>query len=243
MTGLITIENGKPAPKSEKGKEKADQPAEIQDKGSRTHIPAGSFVKAVLLNGVDAPTGSKGKGSPYPVLLRILDLAQLPNHFRSDFKECFAIGEAFCELSNERTQFRVNSLSCMSNEGKEVESKISAYAVGEDGKLGLSGRVVTKQGAILGRSLLAGFLTGAGSALTMSSYSQTQTVSGFPVNNLDPNKVFQASIGAGVSKAAEELSRFYLDMAKELFPVCEVNAGRKTDLVFMNRATLNEVKQ
>jgi len=241
MTNLISIKQGKASPvRSDKPKDKISDNAESNK--SRSHIAAGAFVKAVILNGVDAPTGSKGKGSPYPVLLRVVELAQLPNFFKSDIRECFALGEAYGELSNERAQIRISKLSCVSKTGKELQAKVSGYAVGEDGKLGLSARIVSKQGALIGRALLAGLVSGAGGALQQSAYTQNQTLSGLPVNTIDPSKVAEAAIGSGLAKGADELSRFYIENAKELFPVAEVNSGRLCEIVFLERAVLAEVK-
>jgi conjugal transfer pilus assembly protein TraB len=92
LTNLIAIEEGKSgsSPATPK-KYKQDNQKKTETKESPkndSYIPAGSFVKVVLLNGIDAPTGSKGKGNPYPVLMRVLDLAQLPNLWRGDFRVC-----------------------------------------------------------------------------------------------------------------------------------------------------------
>ncbi len=242
LTGLISIKQGKPSPVgTDKPKDRSDNHTEARNKGNRNHIAAGAFVKAVILNGVDAPTGSKGKGSPYPVLLRIVDIARLPNFFKSDIRECFALGESYGELSNERAQIRVNKLSCISKDGNQLEAKVTGYAVGEDGKLGLSARIISKQGALIGRALLAGLVSGAGSALQQSAYTQNQTISGLPVNTIEPNMVAQAAVGTGLAKGADELSKFYIENAKELFPVAEVHSGRLCEIVFLERATLSEV--
>ncbi len=215
--------------------------AQNEDKEHRASgkISAGSFVKAVLLNGLDAPSGTKGKGSPYPVIARITDLAQLPNRFRADIRECFAIGEAYGELSSERTMVRVNYLSCNAKNGASVESAVNGYVVGEDGKLGLAGTVVTKQGALLERSMIAGFLQGVSQAFAQSS----SIVNIQPTGNtttIDPTKVAQAGIGGGFAKATDELSRFFIENAKEMFPVVEVSAGRKIEIVFIKPVTLKE---
>lgn len=51
-------------------------------------------MEATLLSGVAAPTTSAAKGNPLPVLLRIKDLAVLPNKVKANLKGCFAIAEA-----------------------------------------------------------------------------------------------------------------------------------------------------
>lgn len=244
MTNLIAFETGKPS-KAEHKDEKtppANKPAKQGAKAdSHGTVPAGSFVRSVLMSGVDAPSGVKGKGSPYPVLLRIIDLAQLPNRFRADIRDCFAIGEAYGELSSERANIRINTLSCNANDGTVVESQVAGYVVGEDGKLGVAGQVVTKQGAMLLRTMVAGFLQGVSQAFSQSATVVNVNPTG-QTSTIDPNKTLQAGLGGGVSKATEELSKFFIDMSKEMFPVVEVSAGRKVEIVFINRFALKEVR-
>lgn len=244
FTNLIVIEEGKPGSSSatpQKDRQDNQKKAETKESPKNdSYIPAGSFVKVVLLNGIDAPTGSKGKGNPYPVLMRVLDLAQLPNLWRGDFKECFLVGEAVGELSSERVHIRTNTLSCINRRGEALEGSISGYAVGEDGKIGLSGRVITKQGALLARSLVTGFLQGVSQAFSQSANVLNITPTG-NISTIDPSKTAQTGIGMGISKATEDLAKFYIDLAKELFPVIEANAGRHVEVVFVNKATLSKL--
>lgn len=247
LTNLIVMEKSSP-PKDDRtpvpspareGGNRQKEDSQRRDPMNSSYIPAGSFVKAVLLTGVDAPSGTKGKGNPYPVLFRIVDSAQLPNRFRSDIRECFALGEAFGELSSERAQVRINQLTCVRGDGMVMESPVTGYTVGEDGKTGLGGRVVTKQGALLARSMVAGFLQGVAQA-----FNQTATiinVSGAgTATTMDPDKTIQASLGGGVSNAMEKLSKFYTEMAQEMFPVVEVNAGRQAEIVFIKNVSFDE---
>ena len=50
---------------------------------TRRYIPSGTFARALLLGGLDAPTGGQAQRNPQPVLLRLMDNAVLPNQFRS----------------------------------------------------------------------------------------------------------------------------------------------------------------
>lgn len=243
MSDLIVISGSRKTEPSEPEKEgqpitTAQRPQQSSGKAG-LHMPAGSFVKAVLLSGVDAPGGAKGKGSPYPTLLRVSDMAQLPNEWRGDIKECFIVGEAYGELASERAQIRVNTLSCVNKQGDVIEGKLTGYVVGEDGKVGLSGRVVTKQGAILARALITGFLQGVSQAFSQSATVLNVTPSG-NVTTIDPSKTMQAAVGGGMSKATEELAKFYMELAREMFPVVEINAGRKVEVVFVQGVTLSK---
>jgi conjugal transfer pilus assembly protein TraB len=241
------VENGTQPASQQQSKGDGEQPSKATGQGEKPSkkeqatVSAGSFVKAVLLNGVDAPTGSKGKGSPYPVLLRIIDLAQLPNRFRADIKECFAVGEAMGELSSERVMTRVTTLSCVSKSGNIIESQVTGYVVGEDGKIGQSATIVTRQGAILARSLISGFLQGVSQAFSASATTVNVSPYG-TVSTINPSEVAKAGVGQGISNAAAGLAKFYDDFSREMFPVAEVNAGRECEIVFINRFNLTEVK-
>lgn len=247
LTNLIAMEESAPkaAPaKDVKGKDKKEETVQATDKEEgdkkkteESHIPAGSFVKVVLMTGIDAPSGARGKGSPYPVLLKIIDHAQLPNKWRSNIEGCFMVGEAYGELSSERVHIRANTISCVGKEGEMITGNVSGYIVGEDGKTGLSGMVVTKQGAILSRSLITGFLQGVSQAFSQSATVLNVTPTG-NVSTLDPHKSLQAGLGMGATKATEELAKFYIEMAKEMFPVIEVNAGRKAEVVLTQKVSL-----
>ena len=66
----------------------------------------GSFARARLLNGVEAPTGGQANGNPVPMLLEIKDPAFLPNRYRSDIKRCMVTANATGDLSSERVLVR-----------------------------------------------------------------------------------------------------------------------------------------
>ncbi|ATF10078.1 hypothetical protein [Candidatus Enterovibrio altilux] len=56
----------------------------VKSKNVFHYLPTGSFAAAILLSGMDAPTGGQLKSQPVPVLLRVMDAGQLPNYWNSD---------------------------------------------------------------------------------------------------------------------------------------------------------------
>ncbi|RLI48861.1 MAG: hypothetical protein DRP09_21110 [Candidatus Thorarchaeota archaeon] len=204
-------------------------------------IPAGASATGILLTGLDAPTGGKAQSNPHPVEVLITDYTILPNEFKSDLKGCFVLGEGYGDLSSERAYIRLTLLSCVKEDGEIIQKEIDAYLSGEDGKAGLKGRVVSKQGALLARTLVAGFLEGAAQAMqqqgmiiSISPLGQTQTIS--------PSEVGKVAAYSGAGKAAEKLADFYMKLVNETFPVVEINAGRKVDVVFLKEVRLFEDK-
>jgi conjugal transfer pilus assembly protein TraB len=212
------------APVSERveDKKKAD--------GQRIYLPP-SFMAATLLSGLDAPTSETAKGSPVPALLRIKDLAVLPNSVKADLKGCFVIAEGLGNLADERAHMRLVSLSCLTREGQSViDQKIKGFLVDQDGKIGLKGKVVSRMGSAIARSMIAGFFGGLGEYVaaqnTITSTSPLGTT-----QTIDPNAALQYGAGSGLASAFKDTQKFYLDLAKQALPVIEIGATKDVTLV------------
>lgn len=214
-----------------------------KDPADHIYLPP-SFMAATLLSGLDAPTSEGAKGNPAPVFIRIKDLAVLPNKVKANLKGCFVIAEGHGNLATERAELRLVSLSCLDRKDNAIiDQKIKGFVVDSDGKIGLKGTVVSKMGATIARSLIAGFFGGIGEAFKMSS--ATQAVSALGVTQIvDPNQVVKSGVGGGISTAASELQKFYLELAKQTMPVVEVGATKNITLIVSEGIELNikEVK-
>ena len=204
---------------------------------SRRYIPSGAFTRAILLGGLDAPTGGQAQRNPQPVLLRLVDNAVLPNHFRSRVKECFVVGAGYGDVSSERAYIRTESLSCVTRDGTAIDVPIKGYVAGEDGKAGMRGRLVSKQGQLLANALLAGVASGIGHAFQQSSSTMSISPLG-ATTTVDPGKQFEAGFGTGVGRALDRLAQYYISLAEKMFPVIEVDAGRTVDVVLTQGISL-----
>ena len=149
-TNLIHMDINATSALGLKGKDKEDGKAEILPLVDI--IPVGSFFKCILLSGIDAATGMKAQNQPQVVLLKVTEKSQLPNKFKQDIRQCHIIGEAYGSLSEERAYIRANTLSCIKKDGSIINSEIQGYAAGEDGSLGIRGKVVSRKGAFLGKT-------------------------------------------------------------------------------------------
>ena len=201
------------------------------------YVPSGTFVRAVLLSGLDAPTGGQAQSNPQPVLLRMVDDSQLPNRFRSHMKACHIVATGYGDLSSERAYIRTESLSCITQSGAALDVPIKGYVAGEDGKAGMRGRLVTKQGQVLANALIAGIGSGLGQAFQQNA-TLTSTSALGTTTSVEPGKQFQAGVTAGVGKAFDRLAQYYITLAEKLFPVIEVGAGRTVDVVLTRGADL-----
>jgi conjugal transfer pilus assembly protein TraB len=216
------------APKSAKAAAGAAPTAPVRD--TRRYLPSGTFTRAILLGGLDAPTGGQAQRNPQPVLLRLVDNAVLPNHVRSRVKDCFVVGAGYGDVSAERAYIRTESLSCVTRDGTALDVSIKGYVAGEDGKAGMRGRLVSKQGQLLANALLAGVASGIGHAFQQGSTTLSVSPLG-ATGTIDPGKQLEAGLGTGVGRALDRLAQYYISLAEKVFPVIEVDAGRTVDVV------------
>ena len=221
----------------EKKEEKKEVVGEAKKK--QVYLPP-SFMEATLLSGLDAPAVGKGEANPVPVLLRVKAPAVLPNKVKANLKGCFVIAEGLGNLASERADLRLVSLSCIDKKGRAViDQKIKGFVVDSDGKIGLRGRVVSKMGSILARSLIAGLFSGLGQAAMMQGYYYYPT-SGAQV--IKPEEVARVTVASGITQAAANLQKFYLDLASQTIPVVEIQATRNVTLVISEGVNL-EIKE
>ena len=225
----VTLLDGS-SPKSARTAGDSPKGASATPRDAHRYLPSGAFARAVLLGGLDAPTGGQAQRNPQPVLLRLVDNAVLPNHFRSRIKACFVVGAGYGDISSERAYIRTESLSCVTRDGTAIDMPIKGYVAGEDGKAGMRGRLVSKQGQLLANALIAGIAGGIGQAFQQSSTTFSVSPLG-STSTLDPAKQLEAGLGAGVGKALDRLAQYYISLAEKVFPVIEIDAGRTVDVV------------
>ncbi len=206
-----------------------------------TYLPAGSFMRAVLLSGLDAPTaGGKSTAEPYPVLMGVTDLSVLPNRFRMNLKECFIIGAGYGNISDERAYIRTETLSCVRTDNRVIEVSMKGQVMGEDGKLGMRGRLVSKQGQQIAMAIFAGTLGGLSTAMTpqqtpqfnlFSNPTQSNTNLGYAQPSI--GQVGQVAAMGGAGNALNMIADYYMKMAERLFPIIEIDAGRTVEVVVL----------
>lgn len=208
-------------------------------------LPSGSILSGVLMTGMDAPTGNQAQRDPFPSLVRIKHEAVLPNRFRADFRECFLVAAGWGDLSSERTYMRAERISCVRNDGQVLESTLDAYATGEDGKAGIRGRLVSKQGQVIARSLMAGFMQGVSGAFDVRQVPSINITRGMDGAASSPvyeqalnSNVMQGAGARGVGTAMERVADYYLAMAENIFPVIEIDAMRQVDFIVKRGMTV-----
>lgn len=223
--GAGNVSSGQHAP----GGDKNSGP-DVKGQSAETYIPAGSFMRGVLLAGLDAPTGGQSQQNPHPILIEVLDMASLPNKFKADYKNCRIVGNGVGDLSAERAYIRLDRMSCITEDGGAIDVAVKGFVADQSGKNGIRGRLVSKQGSVLANALLAGVASGIGNAFTQGAMTTSVSPLG-STQTVDSGKELQAGIGTGVGKALDQLSRYYIQLAEKMFPIIEVDAGQPVDIV------------
>ena len=219
----------------ELGSSKTSKETNLNNFSTNEYLPAGSYVPAVVMSGVDASVGIKSQTNPRPVLFRIIDEAKnawFKEHQKTDLKGCVVTGAAEGDLSSERVFINLVRMSCSKEEGRVIETEVKGYVVSQ-GKVGIRGRVISREGDFITKSFLAGMVGGLGGGA--SQYFTTPanaTVGGLLTQRPEAGDVLGQGLGKGVGNASERLSKYLIDRAEQYQPVISIPSGLEVELVF-----------
>ncbi|MFA6137440.1 MAG: TraB/VirB10 family protein [Sulfurimonas sp.] len=208
-------------------------------------LAPGVLIKARLISGVRAPTLTKAVNEPQPVFLKVTDLAILPNRGSLNIKECMIKGEAKGDLATETVFIRTNFLSCTTEAGEVLVTKLAGSVFGTTGSNGIAGVVVSKQGALLGRSLIAGFVDGfAKSGSSQYQSVLTSTTGTLTTNNgMSNDEMLKSGAYGGIAKGGAEMSKFYMDMVKQIEPSIEIKPNIDVDVMVTDVSVIEFKKE
>jgi hypothetical protein len=225
-SGITVMRFGTKSPAVERHlKAKAEVPAIRQT----SYLPGGSMAHSVLLTGVDAPVG----GKPFPVLLALKEAFASPNSYQVPLKGCFALGKAEGNASSERADIQIVRMSCVLPDGKAFEQEITGYLVGEDGKQGIPGKLVDKEGRKIAFAAVAGVGAGLARAFGQQQVTNVVTDSG-AVTSTVTGDALTFGLASGAQGAATEMQRYFQKQAERLFPVVEIDAGKNVTMVMLS---------
>ncbi len=206
---------------------------QISEKTTGVVIPPGSYVKAKLMTGVEAP-----EGRTYPVLLQ-LDFAYIvPNKKKLDLSGCFMIAKSQGDLSTERVQMQASKLSCVSREGKMFERDVNGFiADDKDNSFAVIGSVNSKQDRVATMAFLSSVVEGVGKALGQAQTTQTTTPLGGSQSTFTGDQMTGIAAG-GASNAAGLVTQWYLKQAQNLLPTINVGSGQNVWIVMQETVKL-----
>lgn len=253
LNNITDVEDN--SPEDKKNKKKIDPTKDTKEDeeklGPKMDLMLG-LVDALLVMGVDAPTNIGTKNSdakdPLPVLLSISSDALIANNYKQDYKNCLILATATGNATTERAYMRLSKMSCVSKNGeKRVEANIEGWVVGEDNKTGVSGTLVTKSGTLILKGLMAGIAQGLAQAASNTDNYIT-TGSGMGYGNINSGGYNAQSnlaegFGSGAGSAFKTIADFYIEMAKDLYPVIEVLGGRKVQILVKGTDPKNPIRE
>ena len=221
------------------------QVAEAKAKAAgKNYLPAGTTISFVSVGGMNAPTnaissGVAGAGDLMPTLLRVRGEAILPNKNRYDLQDCVVIAVGYGQMADERAILRTEKMSCISPNGQTTEVAIQGTVFGEDGKPGMRGRMVSKNGKVIAQMVkVAAIQTLGNMAVAFAGnydFKNHQDMN----NSVSVNTGSQSSLqnemakagAAGINDTFQRIAGIYEQYAQQTFPVIEVNPGRKGEIV------------
>lgn len=216
---------------SNRSADKNSAPAPVAD--PLAYLPPGAFFEATLINGMDAPTSSVAEKNPTPTLLRIKSEAILPNFYSHSIKECFVLASGYGSMQTERAHIRTEKISCVKTDGEIFESDLDGYLVGQDSKTGVRGRMVTKMGSVIAKTLAAGVLGGLASAMTPEEIPQLNLSSSTTSTTPDLGVASRSAVAQGFATTAQSVSQLYLELARQMMPIVEIDAGTKVTVMLV----------
>ncbi len=233
---LMSFETGAAGPKKPAADSAAPQLL-LQD--SPDYLPPNSYAPARVIVGVDASTGVASQTDPLPVVLRITGPARSVMRggrvLTTDLTGCLVNGAARGDLSSEKVYVKLARMTCAQPGGRYAVSEVKGF-ISFAGKSGVRGRVVSREGSLIGQALIAGIVGGFGrgfSANANSVFTQTTGADG-KRQALSPTDILTGGFGQGAGEAADTVSKYLIERAEQYQPVVEMPTGIEVEIVFLD---------
>ncbi|MFQ5535489.1 MAG: TrbI/VirB10 family protein [Sphingomonadales bacterium] len=201
------------------------------------YIPAGAYAPAEVISGVDAAVGLNAQADPRPVLFHItgpaVTAALGSTRQTADIEGCTVTGAAFGDLSSEKVYVRLQTMTCSRRHGQVFETEIQGYMAGA-GKAGVRGVVVSREGALVAQSFVAGAVSGIGGAAAEAMQPQViDTGVGVTTGQQQITDILKGGVGQGLDNAGSKVADYLVKRAEQYQPVVVMQAGTRVELVFI----------
>jgi len=207
------------------------------------YVPAGAYAKAKIISGVDVSVGISAQSDPRPILLQVESPAFSSvyegNTQKADITGCVITGAASGDLSSEKAYVKLVNMTCSKSEDLVYETAIRGYVAGQ-GKSGIRGNVISREGDFLAKSFFAGLVGGFGQGLSSRVAPPLSFSSGITLQNGYSNEdVVKKGVGQGISSASDRLSNYLINRAEQYQPVISIPSGIEVEVVFVEGFHLN----
>jgi conjugal transfer pilus assembly protein TraB len=209
------------------------------------YLPAGSRVQAIITSGVDAGVGASAQADPREVLLRItgnIISAGMGEEYTVSPKlmGCTLLCEATGDISSEKVYLKPVVITCR-DKSNYIERAIKGY-ISANGKSGIRGEVISREGDLVLNSFLSGLTGGFGNGI--AQYSQpgfSVTPGGLLETGAQKAKnITTRGFGSGLGNSGTILSEYFIKRAEQYQPVISINEGIEVHLVLKEGFSLTE---
>lgn len=217
----------------------------IPTKNPKDYVPSGTFVKAVALGGADASAAVNAQSNPQPMLFRVIENGIMPNKQYSRLKGCLVTAAVVGDISSERGFIRLETLSCIEPQtSRVIDLSVEGTVFGPEGKSGIRGIPLWREGALLQRAFAAGALSGLSSGVSQK-FTKTATSPLGTVQSMsnDIKDIVGHGAASGLGNAMEKLADYNIRRAEQYHPVLQLSAGTVVEIVFLRGFYLSEKKQ
>jgi conjugal transfer pilus assembly protein TraB len=207
---------------------------------SANYLPPNSIARARVVVGVDATTSVRSQSDPLPVVLRITGPARSVyaegRLLKTQIEGCMVNGAASGDLSSEKVYVRLQRMTCPQPGGRFAVSEVKGF-IAFGGKTGVRGRVVSREGGLIGQAFLAGLAGGIGRGFSLNSesaFSGTSVSVNGERQKLSPSEIAQGGFGSGIAGSADQVSKYLIERAEQYQPVIEMPTGIDVEIVFLD---------
>ncbi len=148
---------------------------------------------------------------------------------------CLVNGAARADLSSEKVYVKLQRMTCPQPGGRYAVSDVKGF-IAFGGKTGVRGRVVSREGALVGQAFLAGLAGGFGRGFSANT-SSLMTGTNVSVNGQRPKlgagEILEGGLGEGVATSADMVSKYLIERADQYQPVIEMPTGIDVEIVFL----------
>lgn len=228
--------------------EHLEAPKRAKVKKIGDYIPAGSYVEARMISGVDAGVGVSSEADPRQVLLRItgklISAGYGKNYLTTNkLAGCVVQCQAVGDLSSEKAYLKPVVMTCAKTEDSIIEIPVKGYVTSK-GKVGIRGEVISREGDLVTNSFLSGLLGGIGSGANQFYQPNFALSGGVAVKqSAQVKSIMGGSLGEGLSASSNRLSDYFIKRAEQYQPVISIDEGVGVDLVFQEGFSLNEEEE
>lgn len=198
--------------------------------GSGAHlpfIPPLGFVRATLLNGVDALVG----GTATPALARIEGSYKTAMNSTVSLDGCFAMVEFQGNISTERAIGKPVRMTCVYPDGGAATYTLSGYVVdAKDGIIGVPGLLYEGDPTRIAASMMADFVAGIGELVVQNQNTTTVDSQGTQQTALTGDQT-KAELASGASKAMSTISDYLKERVDRVQPFIRLDATREINMV------------